>query len=376
MPRVKLTEFRAKKLLIGDAYRGFQIRDDALGAAPKVPLWGRNERYVVKVDQGVKQRFKKGLLFLDQSAADVPKAIAVLKKKGYARFLIEPFSPHDAADEQYLSLERVQGGIRILKAKTGGVDIESHPETIEASLYTGIGTLDPFLTHAVRVFEENFFSFLEINPLVCTTPLDAAVLVDSSAAFFADDWSEDDIVESSIRYPAETRVAELQKTSPASFKLTVLNPNGSLFFLLSGGGGSIVIADAAALQGCGKEIGNYGEYSGGPSREETYLYAKEVIELMLHSKAKKKALVIAGGIANFTDIKATFSGIIDALSEARTKMRKAGIKIYVRRGGPNEQEGLSLMRAFLEREKLLGAVYGSDAIITRAVEDAVRFVQA
>lgn len=363
MSRVKITEYRAKKLLLGDAYKGIEVREGKV----MIPKKGS---YVVKVDQGVKGRYKEGLLFLDQSAAEVPAAIAKLKKKGYSRFLVEPYTPHDPKDEQYLSLERVREGIRVMYAKEGGVDIESHPEKIETSLYDE-KKADRFLKHTVKIFEDNYFSFLEINPLVGDTPLDAAVLVDSSAAFFVTGWSEDDIVEAKSMHPAETAVAELQKTSPASFKLTVLNPDGSLFFLLSGGGGSIVIADEAALKGYGKEIGNYGEYSGGPTREETYLYAREVISVMLASKARRKALVIAGGVANFTDIRATFLGVVDALQESAGAMQKAGIKVYVRRGGPHEEEGLDLMRAFLKKEKLLGVVYGSEAIITRAVTEAL-----
>lgn len=364
MSRVKITEYRAKKLLLGDVYMGVSTSG---GVASRGLT---NGRYVVKVDQGVKGRYKKGLLFLDQSAAEVPKAIAKLKKKGYSRFLVEPYEPHDAKDEQYLSLERVREGIRVMRAKEGGVDIEAHPEKVEVSLYDD-KKADKFLKHAVKVFEDNYFSFLEINPLVGDVSLDAAVLVDSAAAFFTDGWSEDDIVEAKPKHPAEDAVAELQKTSPASFKLTVLNPDGALFFLLSGGGGSIVIADEAALKGFGKAIGNYGEYSGGPTREETYLYTKEIVSLMFASKSTRKALVIAGGVANFTDIRATFLGVVDALRESAGAMRKAGIKVYVRRGGPHEEEGLDLMRTFLEREKLLGAVYGSEAIITRAVTEAL-----
>jgi ATP-citrate lyase beta-subunit len=94
---------------------------------------------------------------------------------------------------------------------------------------------------------------------------------------------------------------------------------------------------------------------------------------MLKSKAKRKALVIAGGVANFTDVQKTFAGIIDALSEFAPKLREQRIKVFVRRGGPNEKTGLELMRGFLEREKLFGSIHGSDAVITAAVEDAIAF---
>ena len=229
-------------------------------------------------------------------------------------------------------------------------------------------------------FDKYYFAFIEINPLIVRGEdvhlLDAALLVDDAGEFFVRGaWTGDDVVKAKAKHEAETRVEELAATTPASLKLSVINPNGAIFFLLSGGGGSIVIADGAQLEGAGNLLGNYGEYSGGPTREETYLYAKEIIALMLASKAKKKALVIAGGVANFTDVKKTFAGIIDALSEEASALRKAKIKVFVRRGGPNEAAGLSLMREFLEKESLLGSIHGSDTIITKAVSEAITYTR-
>lgn len=404
MARVTITEYRAKKLILGDAYQGISVHPDL--EFPKGRPLEKGGKYVVKVDQGVKGRFKKGLLFLDQSAEDVPKALATLQKKGYSRFLIEPYTPHDEKDERYLSLERVRDGIRIMYARVGGVEIESYPEQIQT--YTIYGTSDSppymegvspeFLSHVLRIFEEQYFSFLEINPLVGEIPLDAAVMVDSAAAFFVRGWGDDDIVEARQApfgstqgtHPAEAHIAALQKTSPASLKLTVLNPDGALWFLLSGGGGSIVVLDEVVTGGGGALIGNYGEYSGGPSREETYLYAKEVLGLLLASKGTalrrvqqvhrkqaqgKKALVIAGGVANFTDVGTTFAGIIDALKEVREEIKKQNIPIYVRRGGPHEKEGLGEMRAFLTASGIVHTVHGSEALITSAATEAVEFVR-
>ncbi len=384
MSRVKLTEYRAKKLILGDAYRGIRLK---AGEKAKLPKSGR---FAVKVDQGVKKRMKKGLVLLDQSPRAIPLAVSKLKKKGFSQFLAEPILKHNEKDEQYVSFERVRQGIRFMHAKAGGIDIEAHPEAVQTFVLRNDSDIkaaakktdipESFLKHVLDVFENNFFAFLEINPLVIIKgkayPLDAAALVDSAGAFFVkDSWTEGDVVEKTGNNRAERNIEELAKTSPASFKLTVLNPNGSLFFLLSGGGGSIVIADEAELRGAGKEIANYGEYSGGPTREETYLYAKEVIELLLKSKAKRKALIIAGGVANFTDVKQTFMGVIDTLAKNAGKLRKAGVKVFVRRGGPNESEGLSLMKSFLKKENLLGAVHGSDTVITKAVDQAIDYTK-
>lgn len=59
--------------------------------------------------------------------------------------------------------------------------------------------------------------------------------------------------------------------------------------------------------GGAKELANYGEYSGAPSEQQTYEYAKTVLSLMtseIHPDGK--ILIIGGGIANFTNVAATF----------------------------------------------------------------------
>lgn len=383
MARVKLTEYKTKCLILGDSYQGISVRS---GERPRFPARGR---FAVKVDQGVKKRMTQGLVALDVPPRKILRYIAVWKKREFSRFLVEPMMPHAVSDERYLSLERVRNGIRLMYARQGGIDIEAHPEAVSQFLITRAANIlgfcknikipEAFVRHVLDVFEKDFFAFLEINPLVIKNGkvhlLDAAVLVDSAGSFFVrDSWIENDIVKGTAGHVAQARVEALAATTPASLKLTVVNPNGSLFFLLSGGGGSIVIADEAELKGFGGEIGNYGEYSGGPTREETYLYAKEVVGLLLASRAKKKALVIAGGVANFTDIRQTFAGVIDALAEVAVKLRAENVKVFVRRGGPNEKEGLTHMREFLKREKLLGSVHDSSAAITAAVDDAVRFI--
>jgi ATP-citrate lyase beta-subunit len=382
MARVKISEYRAKKILLGESYEGLQLRS---GPDLSVP----EGHFVAKVDQGIKKRFKQGLVTIDKPAKETLAAIREWEKRGFSQFILEPLFQHESSEEQYLSLERVREGLRMLHTKDGGVDIEAHPELVQRYLIAGSedvaaiaaqsGLPADFLARLYAAFNDHFFAFLEINPLVIQGGkahlLDAAVLVDSAAAFFVRSWSDDDIVKSGGKHAAEARVEALAATTPASLKLTVINPDGALFFLLSGGGGSIVIADEAQLEGAGDLMGNYGEYSGGPTREETYLYAKEVIGLALGSAQERKALVIAGGVANFTDVRSTFLGIIDALTEQAEALRKQQVKVFVRRGGPNERAGLELMRAFLEKEGLLGSIYGSDTVITKAVDDAIAYIR-
>jgi len=73
--------------------------------------------------------------------------------------------------------------------------------------------------------------------------------------------------------------------------------------MVAGGGASVIYADTVSDLGYSKELANYGEYSGDPSMEDTYQYAKTILE----SYDKKKKILEEkfnywGGIANFTDV--------------------------------------------------------------------------
>jgi ATP citrate (pro-S)-lyase len=80
-----------------------------------------------------------------------------------------------------------------------------------------------------------------------------------------------------------------------------------------------------------------------------------------------KILIIGGGIANFTNVAATFKGIIRALKEFKAPLIAHSVKIYVRRGGPNYQEGLKAMRLLGESLGVPIKVYGPDTHITEIV---------
>lgn len=383
MARQCISEYSAKRILLGEGYAGIALS----GSTDPLLQNSSAGTYVVKVDQGVKKRFHQGLLQTRVSKEEARVAIAKWEELGYTNFLLEPFIEHEEKDERYISFERVRDGIRVIFARDGGVNIESSDEIKKTFILNNEASQNilaeeniplSFINHIQELMLHEYVSLIEINPLLITENglvlLDAAVLVDDGGVFFTKVWNEKDIVLPKKKHAEEVSVTALQRSTAASLKLSVINPDGALFFLLSGGGGSIVILDAVHESGQGALIGNYGEYSGGPTREETYLYSKEVLSLLLKSKAPRKALVIAGGVANFTDIVQTFKGVTDALTEVAPRMRDAGIKVFVRRGGPNESAGLQGMTEFLTKEGLLGAVYGSDTIITKAAIEAVEYV--
>ncbi len=82
---------------------------------------------------------------------------------------------------------------------------------------------------------------------------------------------------------------------------------------------------------------------------------------------KGKVLIIGGGIANFTNVAATFKGIIRALKEFRNQLIAHQVKIVVRRGGPNYQEGLKAMRLLGESLGVPIRVFGPETHITEIV---------
>ncbi|CAI7872102.1 unnamed protein product [Closterium sp. NIES-54] len=97
--------------------------------------------------------------------------------------------------------------------------------------------------------------------------------------------------------------------------------------------------------GYAQELGNYAEYSGAPNEQETLQYARILIDCATaNPDGRPRALLIGGGIANFTDVAKTFSGIIQALREKERQIKDAKVRIFVRRGGPNYLKGLEKMR--------------------------------
>ena len=54
--------------------------------------------------------------------------------------------------------------------------------------------------------------------------------------------------------------------------------------MVAGGGASVIYADTICDYGGASELANYGEYSGAPSEQQTYEYAKTILHLMTQEK--------------------------------------------------------------------------------------------
>ena len=205
-----------------------------------------------------------------------------------------------------------------------------------------------FISRLYAVYVDSQFTYLEINPLVVIPNkdvtsadvhfLDLAAKLDQTAEFECGvKWA---IARSPaalgipvvpgmgngrvtidagppMEFPApfgremskeEAYIAEMDAKTGASLKLTILNGKGRVWTLVAGGGASVVYADAIASAGFASELANYGEYSGAPTETQTFHYARTVLDLMLRAPMHPdgKVLFIGGGIANFTNVSATY----------------------------------------------------------------------
>jgi ATP citrate (pro-S)-lyase len=383
--------------------------------------WLTTEKLVVKPDQLIKRRGKNNLILVD---ANYDQAKEWIKEKSIdpitiygkfdangkpadkgtvgqlTHFIIEPMIPHKDSDEYYLAITSTKDGDTIMFHHEGGVNV-GDVDTKASRLEVPIGSfptqveiekkllgrvaadrkkrLSGFIEALFKFYADLNFTYLEINPVVVTKnsviPLDLAAKLDSTAEF------ESGAKWGNIEFPApfgrtltkeEAYIEDLDSKTGASLKLTILNPEGRIWTMVAGGGASVIYADTITDLGCMNELANYGEYSGDPSEEFTYLYAKTILDLMTRKKNPKgKFLLIGGGIANFTDIASTFKGIIKALKEHQKELQKNKVKIFVRRGGPNYQEGLCQMRKLGENLGVPIEVYGPETHMTKIVAMAL-----
>ena len=142
--------------------------------------------------------------------------------------------------------------------------------------------------------------------------------------------------------------------------------------MVAGGGAAVVFADTVCDYGYGHELANYGEYSGAPSKEERYLYARTLLGLMTrYTREEGKILFVGGGIANFTDGHATFAGLIQAIAEYRDELLNHKVQIGVRRAGLNHIEGLKNIKSKVTAMGLTIHVYGPECPATLIVPMAL-----
>ncbi|KAJ6164728.1 putative ATP citrate lyase subunit (Acl) [Penicillium chermesinum] len=382
--------------------------------------------FVAKPDQLIKRRGKSGLLALNKTWAEArewiearaAKDVQVETVTGVLRhFLVEPFVPHPQETEYYININSVREGDWILFTDEGGVDVgdvdakakkilipvqlKDFPsnETLAAELLpNGIhNVLVDFISRLYAVYVDCQFTYLEINPLVVIPNADAtsadvhfldlAAKLDQTAEFeCGTKWAiarspaalgltavapADGKVNIDagppMEFPApfgremtkeEKYISDMDAKTGASLKLTVLNAEGRVWTLVAGGGASVVYADAIASAGFA----------------QTYNYARTVLDLMLRAPThpEGKVLFIGGGIANFTNVASTFKGVIRALRDVAPVLNEHKVQIWVRRAGPNYQEGLKNIKAAGVELGLDMHVYGPEMHVSGIVPLALQ----
>ncbi|KAF8273728.1 citrate synthase-like protein [Lactarius quietus] len=384
---------------------------NAITPDTQLPGWVFTTKLVAKPDQLIKRRGKAGLLALNKSWEEAKEWISARAGKpqkvsgASSHRLHFALPPHPSNAEYYVCITSQREGDTILFTHEGGVDIgDVDAKALKLDILIGKpfpsreqfasdllkyvpsekqATLVDFLIRLYSVYVDLHFAYLEINPLVCLDGVNGADQTADSIcgpkwAIARDLTIYDSGLPIPLVWPApfgrdltkeEAYIQKLDGSTGASLKLTVLNPEGRIWTMVAGGGASVVYSDAIAAHGFAHELANYGEYSGAPTEGQTYEYAKTIIDLITRGKPYPdgKILIIGGGIANFTNVAATFKGIIRALQEYKAPLINHQVRIYVRRGGPNYQEGLKAMRLLGESLGVPIKVYGPETHITQIV---------
>ena len=360
----------------------------------KANQWMHDGRLVAKAHEAIGSRMKLGLVKVD---LDLKGAIAATKeilghKVGtmtITQVIISEMVPHEK--EYYLAVKSTREGSDILMANFGGIEVESRWSEIKrTSVEVGdippieqleklakesgfnsdmAGKVAQFAKKLFDCYEQEDGQYLEINPLSVTSDgeliaLDMVTMLDADSRFRHPDWNFSFASEFGRPYTEdETAIMEIDSRIKGSVKFIEI-PGGNIALLPAGGGASVYYADAIVAQG-GK-IANYAEYSGDPQD-----WAVEALTERVAALPDIKHIIVGGAIANFTNVKKTFAGIIAGFRNVRAKGKLKDVNIWVRRGGPYEKEGLEAMRA-LEQEGFKIHVYDRYTPLTDIVDYALK----
>ncbi len=330
--------------------------------------WMNDRKMVVKAHEALGGRFKLGLVKIDLDIKGVKEAaeeILTREVEGLKinQVIIAEMIPHD--EEYYIAVQSTREGAEILLAKFGGIEVEENWDKVKRT-FVEVGEkptnsqlqdlakeagFDGELVGKIAEFAAKFFEcydsedgqYIEINPLIVNpknnelTALDAVTNLDGDARFRHPDWNFTFSADFGREYTrSEKEIMEIDSKVKGSVKLIEIQ-GGTTALLPAGGGASVFYSDAVVT--LGGTLANYSEYSGDPPS-----WAVEALTIEVASLPGIKNIIVGGAIANFTDVKATFAGIIAGFRKVRKEGKMDGVKIWVRRGGPNELAGLEAMR--------------------------------
>jgi ATP-citrate lyase beta-subunit len=368
---------------------------DELAKLGQANEWLKKSRLVVKAHEALGSRFKLGLVKvdLDLKGAEAAAKEMIGRQVGsitVSQVIVSEMIPHK--EEYYCAVKSTREGTDILVANCGGIEVESNWDRVKR-LAVGVGqqpsgdaieklakdagftgaTLKKMADFAGKMFtcfDSEDAQYLEVNPVVLREQdseliaLDAVTLLDGDAKFRHPDWNFAFAAEFGRAYSKhEMEVMAVDSKIKGSVKFIEI-PGGDTAMLPAGGGASVYYSDAVVARG-GK-LANYAEYSGDPPD-----WAVEVLTDKVCSLPGIKNIIVGGAIANFTDVKKTFGGIINGFRKAKAEGKLKDVKIWVRRGGPREKEGLDAMRA-LKDEGFDINVFDRNTPLTDIVDKALQ----
>jgi len=368
---------------------------DELAKLGQANEWLKKSKLVVKAHEALGSRFKLGLVKvnLDLKGAEAATKEMIGRHVGsitVSQVIVSEMIPHK--EEYYCAVKSTRAGTDILVANCGGIEVESNWERVNRLAlevgqqpsadaletlakdagFTGslLKKMTDFAGKMFTCFDSEDAQYLEVNPVVLREQdseliaLDAVTLLDGDAKFRHPDWNFAFAAEFGRAYSKhEMEIMAVDSKIKGSVKFIEI-PGGDTAMLPAGGGASIYYSDAVVARG-GK-LANYAEYSGDPPD-----WAVEVLTDKVCSLPGIKNIIVGGAIANFTDVKKTFGGIINGFRKAKSEGKLKGVKIWVRRGGPREKEGLDAMRA-LKDEGFDINVFDRNTPLTDIVDKALQ----
>lgn len=383
---MNLFEHEGKALLARHGLRvprSFLVRRDVPASDEAVRAAAGDGPFMVKAQVLSKDRAGRGGVLRRDDASQALAAAQEFLAGGLDGSAVEAALVEEAVPavrEAFLSCVHDSGarGPALLFAPDGGTGVEASravrrfaldardPAGLSAGCREALEAVSPSLVPSARALIEAFWTEdarqVEINPVAVledgsAVALDAKIALDDAAAFRHPEWQAYGGLARSASSPREASAKSIDagERGDRGTAGTYREMDGDAAVLLSGGGASLAVMDEMARAGL--RPANYAEYSGNPPRERVRALARVVL-----SKPGLRGLLVAGGIANFTDIKETFAGIVEALEEARP-----AFPIVVRRAGPGDAEGLELMRACAARLGLRLALHGKETTLAEAV---------
>lgn len=370
---------------------------DQLDRLSQANPWLRESKLVVKAHEAIGSRMKLGLVKVGLDLDAARKASSEMLGKNLngmtiSQVIISEMIQHK--EEFYLAVKSVREGAELLLASVGGIEVEANWEKVKrisiplgtdptrdqlASLakeagFKGdlAGKVADFALKLYQCYDQEDGTYIEINPLVTResdgelVALDAVTMVDADARFRHPDWNFTFASEFGRPYTNDERaIMEIDSRIKGSVKFIEI-PGGDTALLPAGGGASVYYSDAVLA--LGGKIANYAEYSGDPPD-----WAVEALTEKVCSLKGIKRIIVGGAIANFTNVKKTFAGIINGFRKAKAEGKLEGVEIWVRRGGPFEKEGLAAMKA-LEAEGFNIHVYDRYTPLTDIIDYAIKGV--